>query len=147
MTASMIEAVARAIDPWAWDARGEEYRRIVIIPKAERAIAAMREPSAEMVEALRLELGDDSWSNYDLTLLWQAGIDAAYVSRARELLRAALPAAKALPALVEAVENALVSLQICLLPRLDTKVASNEQILETTIAGLHAALAAVRGKP
>ena len=62
----MIERVARAIMPWAWE-NGRpslEGERIASLIKARAAIKIMREPTAEMKQAVAADWGRKTWRQY-----------------------------------------------------------------------------------
>jgi hypothetical protein len=72
-----VEKIARAIDAWGWSGDSDEHhiRRAHSICDAQRAIAAMREPSEEMLKAGGVESAE--YRCVDLAFCWRAMIDAA----------------------------------------------------------------------
>lgn len=88
MTDSMIERVARVLEPQAWAALGigdtfvYKNRRTSSLRKARAAIAALREPTEEMYEAGGTSEAFQIQSSIDPSRLWQPGqIIAATVWR------------------------------------------------------------------
>ena len=87
---SMIERVARAIDPLLWrildrpeDAEvfgHPDKRREYSLEKAEHALAAMREPTTHMVGTVREASNDRLFG--DVAREWRAMIDAALSEKA-----------------------------------------------------------------
>ncbi|MBB2818961.1 UNVERIFIED_ORG: hypothetical protein GGD59_002206 [Rhizobium esperanzae] len=88
---TMIERVARALDPYAWSEKGFSIRREVSKQQARAAIAAMREPTDGMHEAaenIAVYYDDFSCGDGNITLglpgyhakfngVWSKLIDAA----------------------------------------------------------------------
>ena len=73
--------------------------------------------------------------------IWDDGEDEANAAFIVEAVNSHTALTERVAELKGYIQNAITSLTICLLPRLDLNAAGNETILETTIAGLNAALA------
>ena len=95
MTMTMIEKVARAIDPELWAPRedGTTWGSDIALTDSKRralaALEAIREPSEGMVEAMEATgvdwsaRGEKDWVDgvdYDMRKAWQAGIDHALLA-------------------------------------------------------------------
>jgi hypothetical protein len=90
----MIERVATAIDPWPfapdYNANDDfrRYRQNVAREKARNAIAAMREPTGEMIDAGAGSVVIAGFGRFSLegqpSKAWRAMIDAALPAAMRE---------------------------------------------------------------
>lgn len=75
----MVERVADALERWAFESGGGGVERAKSLSLARAAIAAMREPTAEMVQAGRhVSHGDDGWVGAEAAAeVWRDMVDAA----------------------------------------------------------------------
>lgn len=85
MANEMLERIAKVIDPQAWrsvnttfDNSTQELLRLNSIDKARSVVLAMREPTAEMIDAGRINLGaGGELDNENLKEVWALMIDQA----------------------------------------------------------------------